>query len=184
MTYAGFTDEQLVELTLGGDNEAFGEIVTRYRGMVARTVKGMLGDNVYAEDLGQDVFVRLYNSLGEFRGEARLSTYLSRIATNLTLNELKRRKRSSGVIFFENQGQDPLYDVTDENDHERRDIREAVGKALAELEPNFRVVVVMRLLEGYSTRETAEVLKIPAGTVLSRLSRAQEQLKRIIKNKI
>ncbi|MCU0376648.1 MAG: RNA polymerase sigma factor [Bacteroidales bacterium] len=180
MTYNGLTDEQLVSLALNGDRQAFSEIVERYRRMVARTVKGMLGDNVYAEDIGQDVFVRLYNSLSEFRGEAKLATYINKIAVNLTLNEIKRRKRSSGVFVNDSQLQDTLYDVTDENDHDRRDTKEIIGRALAKLEPGFRAVVVMRMLEGYSTKETAEVLGIPMGTVLSRLSRAQEQLKMII----
>lgn len=181
MTYNGLTDEQLVGLALNGDRHAFSEIVERYRRMVARTVKGMLGDNVYAEDIGQDVFVRLFHSLSEFRGEAKLSTYINRIAVNLTLNEIKRRKRSSGVFANDEQGRETLYDMTDENDHDRRDTKEIIGRALAMLEPGFRAVVVMRMLEGYSTRETAEVLGIPVGTVLSRLSRAQEQLRTIIK---
>jgi RNA polymerase sigma-70 factor (ECF subfamily) len=181
MTYSSLTDEQLVSLALNGDRQSFSEIVERYRKMVARTVKGMLGDNVYAEDIGQDVFVRLYHSLSEFRGEAKLPTYINRIAVNLTLNEIKRRKRSSGVIVNEDRGREALYDITDENDHDRRDTKEVIGKALARLEPGFRSVVVMRMLEGYTTRETAEVLGIPVGTVLSRLSRAQEQLRTIIK---
>src|SRR5665648_4882 len=165
------TDEQLVDLTLKGDRLAFGEIVERYQAMVARTVKGMLGDAVFAEDIGQDAFVRLYNSLSEFRGEAKLSTYLNRIAVNLTLNEIKRRKRSGGVISLTGTGGGPDNDPADENDHDRRDAHEVINKALQMLDPKFRMVVVMRLLEGYSTKETAEVLELPQGTVLSRLSR-------------
>ena len=67
--------------------------MNRYQKMVARTVKGMLGDSVFAEDIGQEVFIKLYYSLSEFRGEAKLSTYIQKIAVNLTLNEIKRRKR-------------------------------------------------------------------------------------------
>jgi len=179
-SYSDLKDEQLVDLALEGDRQAFGEIVERYQSMVARTVKGMLGDAVFAEDIGQDAFVRLYNSLPDFRGEAKLSTYLNRIAVNLTLNEIKRRKRSGGVIGLTETGEHFSRDVADENDHDRRDVHEVVNKALQMLDPKFRKVVVLRLLEGYSTRETAEVLDLPQGTVLSRLSRAQEQLKVII----
>ncbi|HUW92472.1 MAG TPA: RNA polymerase sigma factor [Bacteroidales bacterium] len=179
-SYSDRTDEELIDLTLDADRQAFGEIVERYHSMVARTVKGMLGDAVFAEDIGQDAFIRLYKSLSDFRGEAKLSTYLNRIAVNLTLNEIKRRKRSGGIVGFTDTGDHQPHDVADENDHDRRDVHEVVNKALQMLEPKFRKVVVMRLLEGYSTRETAEVLDLPQGTVLSRLSRAQEQLKVII----
>lgn len=182
VSYFDLTDEQLVDLTLRGERQAFNEIVERYQGMVARTVKGMLGDAVFTEDIGQDAFVSLFNSLSDFRGEAKLSTYLNRIAVNLTLNEIKRRKRSRGVLTVSETGDQIFHEIPDENDHDRRDVREVVDKALQILEPKFRAVVVMRLLEGYSTKETAEVLGIPIGTVLSRLSRAQEQLRIIISN--
>jgi len=180
LSYPDFSDEQLVDLTLKGDHQAFGSIVDRYRSMVARTVKGMLGDAVFAEDIGQEAFIRLFYSLSEFRGEAKLSTYLNRIAVNLTLNEIKKRKRSGGLLTSNEESDGRIEAVADENDHDKRDAKELLTKALGMLEPKFRIVVVMRLLEGYSTKETSEVLQIPAGTVLSRLSRAQDQLKEIL----
>lgn len=180
MSYHDMSDEQLVDLSRRGDNMAFGMIVERYQGMVARTVKGMLGDAAFAEDIGQDAFVRLYRSLNDFRGEAKLSTYLNRIAVNLTLNEIKRRKSHGSMLLSTEEGEGHLRVISDEDDSERRDTKELMNKALAMLEPKFRIVVVMRLLEGYSTKETAGVLKVPQGTVLSRLSRAQDQLKEIL----
>jgi RNA polymerase sigma-70 factor (ECF subfamily) len=92
-SYKVTEEVDLVRASLNGDKNAFGEIVNRYQKMVARTVKGMLGDSVFAEDIGQEVFINLYYSLSEFRGEAKLSTYIQKIAVNLTLNEIKRRKR-------------------------------------------------------------------------------------------
>src|SRR3989304_7565182 len=92
-SYREVEDDILVKAALNGDKDAFGEIVSRYRKMVARTVKGMLGDSAFADDIGQEVFIKLYKSLPEFRGEAKLSTYIQKIAVNLTLNEIKRRKR-------------------------------------------------------------------------------------------
>jgi RNA polymerase sigma-70 factor (ECF subfamily) len=85
-SYRKADENELVRASLAGDKLAFGEIVNRYRKMVARTVKGMLGDSVFSEDIGQEVFIKLYNSLAEFRGEAKLATYIQRIAVNLTLN--------------------------------------------------------------------------------------------------
>jgi len=74
------------------------------------------------------------------------------------------------------------FEVAGPDDHDKRDAAEIVGKALQSLEPKFRIVVTMRLLQGYSTKETADILKLPIGTVLSRLSRAQEQLKEVLQN--
>jgi RNA polymerase sigma-70 factor (ECF subfamily) len=174
-------ETDLVRASLDGDKSAFGEIVTRYQKMVARTVKGMIGDSAYAEDVGQEVFISLYNSLPEFRGEAKLSTYIQRIAINMTLNEIKRRKRF--ITLFTQKGNNEMYEyeVADYDTEERREASEIVSKALMKMDPRFRIVVIMRMLQGYSTKETAEILELPLGTVLSRLARAQEQLRNILK---
>jgi len=179
--YKTAEDGKLIQASLDGDQIAFGEIVNRYRKMVARTVKGMLGDSVYSEDVGQDVFIKLYHSLQDFRGEAKLSTYIQKIAVNLTLNEIKRRKRF--FTTFSQKGNNEMYEyaVPDVDTQERREAAEIVNKALMAMDPKFRVIITMRMLQGYSTKETAEILDLPLGTVLSRLSRAQEQLKTILK---
>jgi RNA polymerase sigma-70 factor (ECF subfamily) len=175
------TDEsELIKASIEGDQHAFGEIVNRYQKMVARTVKGMLGDSVFSEDVGQEVFINLYHSLSEFRGEAKLSTYIQKIAINLTLNEIKRRKRFFSMFSQKGNSEMHEYEIADIDSEERRDASEIVNKALMGLEPKFRIVVAMRMLQGYSTKETAEILGLPLGTVLSRLSRAQEQLKEIL----
>ena len=180
-SYKVTEEKELVKASLDGDKKAFGEIVTRYQKMVARTVKAMLGDSVFAEDIGQEVFIKLYYSLPEFRGEAKLSTYIQRIAVNLTLNEIKRRKRFFSM--FSQKGNNEMYEfeVADYDTEERREASEIVNKALMAMDPKFRIIVTMRMLQGYSTKETAEILDLPLGTVLSRLSRAQEQLRNILK---
>jgi len=181
-SYSSSEDSELVRATLNGDKEAFGTIVLRYQSMVARTVKGMLGDSVYTEDIGQEVFIKLYNSLADFRGDSKLSTYIQRIAVNLTLSEIKRRKRFFSM--FSQTGNNAMfeYEVHESDGEGRAEATEIVHKALQALEPKFRIIVTMRMLQGYSTKETAEILNLPLGTVLSRLSRAQEQLKQILKN--
>lgn len=178
--YNSADDGSLIQASLKGDTRAFGEIVRRYQKMVARTVRGMLGDSVYAEDVGQDVFIKLFHSLQEFRGEAKLSTYIQKIAVNLTLNEIKRRKRFFSTFSQKGNNEMYEYDVPDHDTPEKREAAELVEKALQAMDPKFRVIVTMRLLHGYSTKETAEILGLPLGTVLSRLSRAQEQMKGIL----
>lgn len=178
-------DERLVALTLKGNSQAFGEIIRRYEGMVARTVKGMVGNIQQAEDVGQETFIRLYNSLADFRGEARLGTYIQRIAINLSLNEIKRKGRAKSLFFQSDADDEPTrFDLPSNDGEISADAKEIVEIALGRLNPEFRAVVTLRLLQGYSTNETAEILNLPLGTVLSRLSRAREQLKGILEKLI
>ena len=180
--YKDSSDEFLVNASLQGDEKAFEAVVNRYKKMVARTVKGILGDSVYSEDVGQEVFIKLYYSLSEFRGDAKLSTYIQKIAVNLTLNELKRRKRFFSMFTHKPDNELYEYNIAGEDVENKHDAKATVEKALKTLEPKFRIVVVMRMLQGYSTKETAKILKLPLGTVLSRLSRAQEQLRKYLIN--
>ncbi len=180
-SYNTLDENELIKASIDGEKAAFGEIVKRYQGMVARTVKSMLGDTVFAEDIGQEVFIKLYHSLQEFRGEAKLSTYIQRIAVNLTLNEIKRRKRFFSMFSHAGSHEIHEYDVADSDHESRNDARELVSKALVMMEPKYRIIVTMRMLQGYSVKETAEILGLPLGTVLSRLSRAQDQLRNILK---
>ncbi len=169
-------DFELVQKALKGDRFAFGVLVRQYQGQVAKTVIGMLGQTQEAEDVGQEVFIRFYRSMKQYKGDSALGTYLTRIAINLSLNEIKKQKtkKTSSLDKVE-------YQLQTEETAEKRDTREIIEKALQQLEPEFRSVIVLRLIEGYSTKETAEMLNLPLGTVLSRLSRAQIKLKELLK---
>jgi RNA polymerase sigma-70 factor (ECF subfamily) len=173
------TEDDLIAAARKGDQDAFKEIVRRYEPIVARTVIGMLGNCAEAEDVGQETFIRLYKALPGFRGESSLRTYLTRIAMNLSLNELKRRKRR--FLRFSGKPVEEYHDIADDRQDTARDTAIArVRSAIGELDEKFRVVVVLRLIDGYSTEETARILGIPTGTVLSRLSRAQLKLRAIL----
>jgi RNA polymerase sigma-70 factor (ECF subfamily) len=173
------TDQDLIAAAREGDDGAFEQIVRRYEPVVAATVIGMLGHSAEAEDVGQETFIRLYKSLDQFRGEASLKTYITRIAMNLSLNELKRRKRNRERIS--GTPVDEFYDLEAKGESaEQRETRKMVHQAIAQLDEKFKAVVVLRLIDGYSTDETATMLDIPLGTVLSRLARAQEKLKSIM----
>ena len=169
----------LVAASRTGDHNAFRELVRKLEGRVAATVIGMLGHCQEAEDVGQETFIRFYNALNKFRGEAKVETYVTRIAINLSLNELKRRRHKA--LLFADQPETDLENLNDPEivgiDH---DTQATVHWAVRQLAPRFRAVIVLRLIDGYSTRETAEILNLPIGTVLSRLSRAQKKLKIIL----
>jgi RNA polymerase sigma-70 factor, ECF subfamily len=175
-------DLELVERSRGGDDHAFAGLVKRYEQVVAKTVVGMLGNGADADDVGQQVFIRFYRALSDFRGEASLATYLTRIAINLSLNELKKRKRFSLFLTRSTEAMPESQLMQSDDSESTEDVKEAVNKALQCLEPKFRSVVVLRMIQGYSTKETAKMLDMPMGTVLSRLSRAQEKLKELLKH--
>jgi len=172
------SDQELIARILDGNKNAFRDMIKRYEYLVAATVYGMLGKCPEAEDVGQETFIRFYNGLKNFRGESSVSSYLTRIAINLSLNELKRRKRRLQVFHKQDEAH---FELPDQHQHNIYDGQnELVQSALKALKPKFRSVIVLRLIDGYSIQETAQILKIPVGTVLSRLARAQKKLKEIL----
>ncbi|MFT5090723.1 MAG: RNA polymerase sigma-70 factor (ECF subfamily) [Candidatus Latescibacterota bacterium] len=186
MTEQQATDWEWVARAKEGDERAFRELVEHYEGQVAATVVGMLGRGDEADDVGQETFIRFYESLGAFRGEAAVGTYLTRIAINLALNAIERRKRMRWRFWSrddeDNAPVEPGFDARDAR--ATLESGEEVHAALQKLKPDFRAVVVLRMLEGYSTKETAALLEIAEGTVLSRLSRGMKHLQRIFKNEV
>jgi RNA polymerase sigma-70 factor (ECF subfamily) len=165
-------DDLLIARALKGEMVAFRTLVDRYEGKVAGVTKSILGDCPEAYDVGQEVFIRFYQSMDRFKGESGLGTYLARIAINLSLNEIKKRKKKA-FLFFPLEAARNVSSEEKENDDEIDSLRREIEK----LEPEFRVVLSLRVMQGYSTEETAEILKVPQGTVLSRLYRAQKKLK-------
>lgn len=175
-------EQGLVARARKGDHEAFREIVERYEGLVAATVIGMLGKGAEAEDVGQSVFVTFYEKLHQYRGEGGLAPYLTRIAVNLSLNALDRRKRQRRRFLSRDAAEHPLPEppVEAERDIHGRERARLVRRAIDALPPKHRAVVVLRMIDGYSTKETAAMLGVPLGTVLSRLSRAQRRLRELL----
>lgn len=172
------SDEVLIEKSRGGDMAAFKTLVIRHEGKVAGVVRSMLGAIPEAEDVGQEVFIRFYDSLDKFRGDAKVSTYLVRIAINLALNEIKRKKRTSSR-FTSIEAANGI-----KGQEDTMDLKEQLKYEFSRLDPDFQAVATLRLIEGYSTDETAEILGIPMGTVLSRLARAQQKLRVALSKKL
>jgi RNA polymerase sigma-70 factor (ECF subfamily) len=138
----------------------------------------MLGPGEEADEVGQEVFIRLYRSLHRYRGDATLATYLTRIAVNLSLNALKKRQRWFERFTPFESGGEPA--ESGEGVLDRLESGQRIGRvrrALDALPPDQRAVVVLRWLDDLSTREAAEALGIPEGTVMSRLSRAMNRLR-------
>jgi RNA polymerase sigma-70 factor (ECF subfamily) len=161
------------------DESAWRTLVDRHEGAVAAVVIGMLGPGDEADDVGQETFIRFFRSLGSFRGESSVKTWLQRIAINLSLNALKRRKRGLRRFLDLDDADEatPQLQSSDIAAHDARTTIEMVRAAVTRLPEKQRPVVVLRMIEGYSTRETADILGIPEGTVLSRLARAMDHLR-------
>jgi RNA polymerase sigma-70 factor (ECF subfamily) len=173
----------LLDRAKTGDASAFRRIVERYEDIVAATVIGMLGPGDEADDVGQETFIRFHGALDEFRGDSSLRKYLTRIATNLSLNALRGRKRRWRRFVSRDEAEARNAPPPDDaaagdlrEDVEAEDRRERVRAAVRRLGSKQRAVIVLRMMEGYSTRETAEILGIAEGTVMSRLHRAMNAL--------
>jgi len=161
---------------MAGNMTAFETIVRKYESMIAKITIPMIGNKDDANDIGQETFIRFYKSMKQFKGDSQLGTYLARIAINLSLNEIKRRKKR-WLVSTDNYNNIEIPAVDNEKN---KDITDLVNSSLEAMEPQFRSVIVLRHIQGFSTKETADILGIPQGTVLSRLSRGQDKLKEVI----
>jgi RNA polymerase sigma-70 factor, ECF subfamily len=174
-------EQEILSRARSGDESAFREIIEKFEPRIAATVTGILGFCPDVEDIGQETFVQFYKSMDRFRGDSGIGTYLTRIAINLSLNELQRRKR---MDRFRAPGlaEEAFGDRPFREKDRVMEIRTSVRRGLQRLDPKFRTVLVLRLVAGYSTKETAAILNLPLGTVLSRLARGQARLKDILEN--
>ena len=179
-----YTDVELIEKAKGGDQNAFRRIVLRYEKAVFIRVQSMLGNVAEVEDIAQEVFIRFYKNMHQFRGDAQLKTYLTKIAMNLSLNEIQRKKRKSWLHIFKPADEEDTkkaMQIEDREDkYQNMETKEIVNLALQYMPEDLRSVLVLRMVDEYSTKETAEILDIPLGTVLSKLSRARNQFKDIL----
>jgi RNA polymerase sigma-70 factor (ECF subfamily) len=170
-------EAQLVDRLRQGDPRAFEELVIAYQHRVFGVALRMLGSRAEAEEAAQEVFLRAHRAIADFRGDAKLSTWLYAIASRLCMNRL-----ASGERRLLREGEETLARIpsghpspADELERSERDA--ALHRAIAELSDERRMVVVLRDLEGLSYEEIASALDLELGTVRSRLHRARMDLK-------
>ncbi|MGC8668923.1 MAG: RNA polymerase sigma factor [Chthonomonadales bacterium] len=179
------TDAFLVQRTLDGDVEAYGVLVQRYERHVYSLAYRMVGNGDDAADLVQDTFLRAFGALASFRRDASFLTWLYKIASNLCIDFMRARKsRASLSLDYEvEEGREPIADrsASPEDAAVRGAVSEVVQDAVLCLPAKYRVVVVMRHLQGLSIEEIAEQLQLPTGTVKTHLFRARQMLKERLK---
>jgi RNA polymerase sigma-70 factor (ECF subfamily) len=175
------TDEQVVEKALSGDPEAFGEIVRRWERRIFALSFGMLGREEDARDATQETFLAAFRNLRGFRGEAKVSSWLHRIAVNQCITRQRRAKvRSETALEDEAEKNAAVFalpsEVSPARAAEHSEISVAVRKAVSALPPDLRQVVVMKEFEELTFQEISDVLDVPLSTVKSRLYTALRQL--------
>ena len=185
----GEDDGVVVAAFLKGEERAFRELVERYQTRLLNFIYRTIGDRERAEDLVQEVFIRVYRHIQRFDTTKKFSTWVYTIASNLAKNELRNRSRNPLVLFQAMSGNHedddrPLQfeDATSRPDDmfHKRHLRELVEETVTRLPEHHRQVFVLRELEGKSYEEIAEITNCNLGTVKSRLNRARNAFAAII----
>ena len=182
------SDHALVEATRTGDDAAFAELVGRYRNQITNYIYRMIGDYDGAVDLAQETFVRIFRALARYQTDYAFSTYIYRIATNLAISELRKRKRRRLVSltgFFQAREEEAVARELDPEDARplqdaalvEAERRAALERAISTLPEKYRAPLILRDVEGRSYDEIAGILETNVGTVKSRISRARSFLR-------
>ena len=171
-------DDQLVSRAREGDADAFDELVRRHTTQIYRMLTRVLRDPTAAEDVLQETFVRAWRSLGGFRGEAKFSTWIYRIAMNEGNRFLAREARSEVLPFEDVMLEVPDLGADTPSLAELGELRVQLEHCLAELPAHYRVCVVLRDVEGFSNEEAAEILGLEPRNFKSRLHRGRMALRR------
>ena len=176
-----FTDEELMAQFQAGNENAYLEIVERFKNRLFSFIYRFVGDSDLAEDLEQDTLIKVYTHRHAYREIARFSTWIYTIAGNLARTELRKRKRRatfsmSTLGFGDKELQIPSEDYLPDKTMESQDLERKIRRALAKLPLHFRTVIILRDVQELSYEEISKIMRIPLGTVKSRVNRARLRL--------
>jgi RNA polymerase sigma-70 factor (ECF subfamily) len=180
------SDHALIEATKSGDEAAFGEIMDRYRSPITNYLYRFLNDYEEAVDLAQETFVRVYFAIDRYHTQFAFSTYIYRIATNLAISEIRRRKRRrlmSLTGLFQSED-DTQVEFQPPDTRKLQDVElvedersQVIARAIAALPEKYRIPVILRDIEGRSYDEIAAIMELGLGTTKSRINRGRGLLK-------
>ena len=181
-------DLEMLEAVQAGDATAYRGLVEKYQTRVYSVVYGMLRNREDARDVTQEAFVKAYKNIGSFRIEASFYTWLYRIAMNLAIDHIRKRKRRETVGFDETIAQrddggdiaDVHHDDSPARTLERKQLYDRIMDAMDLLPADQKQVILLRELEGLSYKEISDVMEIPEGTVMSRLFYARKKLQKML----
>ncbi len=182
-----FTDEELIAQFQAGNENAYLEIVGRFKDRLFAFVYRFVGDSDLAEDLVQDTLIKVYTHRHAYREIARFSTWIYTIAGNLARTELRKRKRRatfsmSSLGIGDREYELPSEDYAPTKTLEGEQTEKHIRNALAKLPLHFRTVIILRDVQELSYEEISKIMKIPLGTVKSRVNRARLRLQEMLSN--
>jgi RNA polymerase sigma-70 factor (ECF subfamily) len=180
------SDERLVELSLDGDEDAFGVLVRRYQRRLTAFLSQLVGDMELARELSQEAFVRAWSALERFNPKYRFSTWLFRIAHNLGIDQLRRRRLLTTPLYRTDSEGDEVEVVVPDLDKdplghlENRALASELREVIDGLRPEYRELVLLRHFGGLSYQEIADFTEMPLGTVKNKLFRAHSVLRKAL----
>ncbi len=187
-SFTDVSDQQVVVFAQEGREDAYRELIRRYERPVYSLIYRMVRDNETSEDLAQETFIKVLNNIDRYRPEFKFSSWLFKIANNITIDHLRRRqldtvsiegapdavtgeRMRATAIAVASGGESPLEEL------ESRELGAAIEEAIAKLRPEYRACIILRHVEDYSYDEIAEIVKLPLGTVKTYIHRARQELR-------
>ena len=176
-----YSDEQLMLLFQGGNENAYIELVNRYKDKLINFIFNYLGDIESSEDVVQETMIKLYQKKHYYKEIAKFSTWLYTIAKNLANTELRKRKQRKTTLLSQFSKDDKMYDLPSNDNEVGQEIQtEIVNKIIREsvnqLSEKFKTVITLRDIQQLSYEDISEIIDVPIGTVKSRINRARLQL--------
>lgn len=180
-SYLDLSDTQLIERTLGGETDAFNMLVRRWERQIYGLTLRMLGQDDEARDATQETFLSAYRNLSKFRGEAKFSSWIYRIALNICNTKLRGRSRN--MVSLEEQYEVSGFELTADTEDlgsniQQEQVTRAVRRALQGLPADMRQVIIMKEYEGLKFAEIADILGIPLSTVKTRMYTGLAELRK------
>ena len=173
-------ERELVERCRRGDEGAFQELVDRYKTLVFALIARTVQDRSRAEDLSQEVFLRIHRGLPYFRGEARLSTWIYRIVANVCAQP----PAAAAVSLDDARTGERVVPPAADRQFGDLELRDRLEKAISRLPANYRLLIAAHYLDGVQYDDLAEALDLPLGTVKTQLFRAKQQLRRLLETEL
>ena len=187
-SYTDVSDQQVVVFAQEGREDAYRELIRRYERPVYSLIYRMVRDNETSEDLAQETFIKVLNNINRYRPEFKFSSWLFKIANNITIDHLRRRqldtisiegapdavtgeRMRATAVAVASGGESPLEEL------ESRELGASIEEAIAKLRPEYRACIILRHVEDYSYDEIAEIVKLPLGTVKTYIHRARQELR-------